>query len=133
MSPSEKRIILFLAFFLAVGAGARLYRERQSGMRFHVVRSPDNAYGKEASGNSRIEYPLHRGKSGPASLPAVISLNRATVRELVSIPGIGKALAREIVGYRESHGPYRDKHDLLRIDRITISLYRRIEPHLALR
>lgn len=35
-----------------------------------------------------------------------IDVNQAGVRELCCLPGIGPALAMEIISYREQHGPY---------------------------
>src|SRR3990172_1792753 len=43
----------------------------------------------------------------------VLDLNRATVEQLSTLPGIGPELARRIVRYREKHGPYRRVEELL--------------------
>jgi competence ComEA-like helix-hairpin-helix protein len=45
--------------------------------------------------------PAERRPTGP------LDLNRATAQELDALPGLGPALARRIVAYRESHGPFR--------------------------
>ncbi len=44
-----------------------------------------------------------------------LDLNRATVEELEALPGIGPALARRIVEYRERYGPFQRLEDLLEI------------------
>lgn len=137
MSHTEKKIILFLALFLAIGAGARLYRERQTRTRFWVVRS-HNAPGKEIqtadrlTGKRRSNGAEKREDRSPTLPGKLVPLNRATVQNLVSIPSVGPALAREIVEHRARHGPFKEKHDLLKVKRMTISLYLRIAPHVVL-
>ncbi|HHV54388.1 MAG TPA: helix-hairpin-helix domain-containing protein [Firmicutes bacterium] len=41
-----------------------------------------------------------------------ISLNQAGIAELVALPGIGPELARRIVEYRETHGPFTSVDEL---------------------
>jgi competence protein ComEA len=42
-------------------------------------------------------------------------LNQAAVEDLVMIPGISHRLARRIVEFRESHGPFKTWHQLRRV------------------
>jgi competence protein ComEA len=51
-------------------------------------------------------------RASPAS-DGVLDINRATADELETLPGIGPGLARAIVEYRESQGPFRAVEDLL--------------------
>jgi len=44
-----------------------------------------------------------------------LDINRATAAELEKLPGIGPALARRIVEWREIHGPFRSVEDLLQV------------------
>ena len=44
-----------------------------------------------------------------------MDLNRATAGELESLPGIGPALARRIISFREDHGPFRTLDDLVQV------------------
>jgi competence protein ComEA len=41
-----------------------------------------------------------------------IDLNRSSAADLEALPGIGPALARRIVAYREAHGPFKKVDDL---------------------
>jgi competence protein ComEA len=65
------------------------------------------------------------------SPPAAIDLNRATVADLVALPGIGPARARAIVAFRDSAGSFRQLEDLRRVSGITAAVYRQIAPRLA--
>ncbi len=58
------------------------------------------------------------GRKGSAVGGEVLDLNRATARELEALPGIGPALARRILAYRESHGPFRRVEDLQKVSGI---------------
>lgn len=42
-----------------------------------------------------------------------IDVNSADARELAELPGVGKAIAANIVAYREEHGPFADVEELL--------------------
>ena len=52
------------------------------------------------------------------SMPGPLNLNTATEKELDTLPGIGEALARRIVEYREEHGGFRAVEELMEISGI---------------
>ncbi|RUM87585.1 MAG: hypothetical protein DSZ24_05840 [Thermodesulfatator sp.] len=56
--------------------------------------------------------------------------NRASVKELEELPGIGPTLARRIVEYRERHGPFRHPEDLLAVKGIGPRRLERLLPYL---
>ena len=62
----------------------------------------------------------------------VIDINRASVEEFTKLPGVGPALARRIVAFREKHGPFRRVEDLLAIRGIGHKKWKAIRPHLAI-
>ena len=51
-------------------------------------------------------------KSG-AGRPQQININRATVAELKTLPGVGEATAKRIVAYRSKNPPFRRIEELL--------------------
>ncbi len=53
--------------------------------------------------------PLTFVEAGP------LDLNQASAAELEKLPGIGPVLARRIVEWRETHGPFRSVQDLLKV------------------
>jgi competence protein ComEA len=52
---------------------------------------------------------------GPASPPAPVDLNTATLEQLDTLPGVGPATARAIVEWRQQHGRFRSADDLMHI------------------
>ena len=58
--------------------------------------------------------------------PPKVDLNTAGIDELKELPGIGDALARRIVEYRKSHGPFKALDELDNISGIGPSLIERI-------
>ena len=49
---------------------------------------------------------------------APIDINRATLDDLITLPGIGPALAQRIIDYRSEHGPFRSVEELERVSGI---------------
>ncbi len=58
------------------------------------------------------------GANDPSLTEHRISLNQATVQQLVDIPGVGPVLARRIVDHRDAAGPFREVEDLLDVSGI---------------
>ncbi len=62
---------------------------------------------------------------------ALIDVNRAGVEELTTIKGIGPALARRIVEYRNQHGRFESVDDLLAVKGIGPKLLARIRDRVS--
>lgn len=60
-----------------------------------------------------------------------VDVDAADARELERLPGVGPGLARRIVEYRESHGPFGDLTGLDRVPGIGPALLERLGPHLS--
>ena len=50
--------------------------------------------------------------------PSPLDLNAAAEEELTALPGIGEALARRIVEYREANGPFESVEELTEVSGI---------------
>ncbi|MGH7523117.1 MAG: ComEA family DNA-binding protein [Gemmatimonadales bacterium] len=60
-----------------------------------------------------------------------IDLNRASVADLVTLPGIGPGKAGAIVAFRDSAGPFRQIEDLRRVPGISAALLKRLTGHVV--
>ena len=67
---------------------------------------------------------------GKAAKPpaATIDINKATATDLQKLPGIGPSLAKQIVAYREKHGPFRRIEDLMVIKGMGFKKWKEIRP-----
>ena len=119
--PQEHRAILILLALAVGGHGAR-----------QLLSSTDSAPGAirflgEAAGGSaaahRDSVTAHARPLGPGER---VDIDRASVRELERLPGVGPGLARKIAADRESRGPFGSSEGLDRVPGIGPSLLARI-------
>lgn len=61
-----------------------------------------------------------------------IHLNSAPQSQLETLKGVGPALAKRIIAYREEHGGFVAVEQLLEVKGIGEALYREIEPYVDL-
>ena len=76
------------------------------------------------------EYAQERSATNQPSF--VIDINQATAEDFQKLPGIGPALARRIVTFREKHGPFRRVEDLLAIRGIGHKKWKAIRAHVII-
>ena len=63
-----------------------------------------------------------------AAIGEPVDLNRASLRELDALPGVGPVLAARIIDHRTRHGAFRSKDDLRAVRGIGPRLFERLEP-----
>jgi competence protein ComEA len=63
---------------------------------------------------------------------ALININQATLKELTSLPGIGKKRANDIIAYREKNGKFTNIEDLKKVDGIGKDTLEKIKDHIVL-
>ncbi len=80
--------------------------------------------GKAAERESRASTPLAAGER--------LDPNTASATELERLPRVGPGVARRIVEWRTSHGPFRTLADLDSVPGVGAALLREAAPHLAL-
>ena len=75
-----------------------------------------------------------RAENNAASVngePGKININTATVDELMTLPGIGEARAKDIITFREQNGPFEAVEDLMKISGIKTALFGKIENQIT--
>ena len=62
---------------------------------------------------------------------ALLELNTADQAALETLPGIGEALARRILAYRETYGPFSSVDELQAVDGIGPGILARLRPYVT--
>ncbi len=70
--------------------------------------------------------------SSPTRSP-LININTASQAELESLPGIGPTLARRIIEFRETHGPFNSIEDLKKVPGIGEATFSRLKDYITVR
>lgn len=66
-----------------------------------------------------------------ASLPNALNINKATAKELESLPHIGRKTAEKIVEFREANGPFRRVEHLMQVRGISENRFVEIRQFLT--
>ena len=114
----ESRVVMILVALLLAGTVIDLYGRLHKGGEFTssmLIRKPGN-YGPSKNDPTTTNYQTQVSTLKP-EIPATgkIRINSATSSEIMSIPGIGPVLAGRIMEYRDSHGEFKGKADLLKV------------------
>lgn len=74
------------------------------------------------------------GAQQPASPAAAktIDINQAGEEELTVIPGIGPAMAKRIVDFRQQNGPFRQVEDLMKVKGIGEKSLEKLRPYVKI-
>ena len=60
-----------------------------------------------------------------------VNINTADIEELRAIPGMNEKLALSVLTYREEHGGFTDKSELIGVNGIGDEIYRELEPYIT--
>ncbi len=85
----------------------------------------------EAKDGMQVRIP-YIGESINVSENKLIDINKASVEELCTIPGIGESRAKAIIEYRESKGGFSDIEELKEISGIKNATFDKIKPYVCL-
>lgn len=64
---------------------------------------------------------------------ALININTADVEKLMTLPGIGKSKANDIIKYRESNGRFEAKEDIMKVSGIKEAAYEKIKEYITVK
>ncbi len=120
-TPQETRALIFLVTALLVGSGVTLYK------RMHPGSAPELTVEKRQVGLQHEE----ETSAARAQTVTRINLNRATCAELEVLPGVGPALSRRIVDYREAKGPFKRIEDIMQVRGIGPQTFEQMKDHLT--
>lgn len=91
LTSQERKVIIFVLCLLILGIGL-------------------NFFGKTAKSSPRLDY-----ERLEEQLFKKLDINKATLSELVTIPGVGEKLASDIIDYRKSHAGFETIEELKQI------------------
>jgi competence ComEA-like helix-hairpin-helix protein len=114
LTSTERKVILFLASTLLLGAGIRFYRETFPSRRQYDYRTSDSTFADLSRRLLTDSAATTRHRSSKT-----IELNSATRQELMRLSGIGEVMAGRILEYRARAGSFRRVDDLLHVKGIT--------------
>lgn len=125
-----------VVFWVGWSLPASLERDRESDLspmkaasaEGPVVQTTEPAARKPASPSN--SPPRAVGESTPAVRTGKLDLNRATLEDIESLPGIGPVLAARIVEYRKAKGAFRSIGDLRSVKGIGKKKFERVRPLL---
>lgn len=93
----------------------------------------DDITGESQNNDNVISFQyLTQSKSDSASSTSpdatgLININKASVSELDTLPGIGKARAEAIIEYREKNGGFKAKEDIMNVSGIGEGIYDKLK------
>lgn len=102
MSITERKIFVFLFFFLCLGIGLKVYRSHFKGPELKVKHSKE------------LED-LIKSFEEKREQAVELDLNLATQKDFESLPGLGPSLAKEIVQYRLKNGKFKKPEEFLKV------------------
>lgn len=118
MTSQERWLVVLVAFLVLFGSAARRYRP-----------APAERPRPETAMHESWEEVPEGGEEGPGE--ERIDLNRCDVRDLERIPGLGPVLARRVIEWRETRGPFRAVEDLEKVRGIGPKTMRRVRSRVV--
>ena len=96
----------------------------EDGMRLEI---PTYAKVKEAKAQGMIISDDGSMSAGAATADGLININKADLSQLCTLPGIGESRAESIIAYRQEHGDFQKKEDIMQVTGIKSGMYEKIE------
>ncbi|HAV22183.1 MAG: hypothetical protein A3H45_15515 [Ignavibacteria bacterium RIFCSPLOWO2_02_FULL_55_14] len=121
LTPTERRVMLFLTTTFVVGLGLRLFQESFASPPIFDYSASDSTFAALSAAADAEKAPDDTS-AGP------VNVNTASKERLMSLPGIGAATAERIIMEREERGPFRSANDLRRVRGIGAKRIEQLRP-----
>mgnify|MGYP001562656463 CR=1 FL=1 len=139
LSRQEKSVLLFLAAVVLIGMAIGYLGKILPGQENPVNISSQKISASKVNSstalttNASTSFDLVRLRSPQAAQDKSlrVNLNKASLDELVKLPGIGEALAGRILDYRDTAGGFKSIEDIRRVKGIGESKFAAIKDKLS--
>ena len=64
---------------------------------------------------------------------ALVNVNAADLKELMTLTGVGRKVAQRIVAYRDAHGPFRKADDVKKVEGVSDAVWEKNRARIAVR
>ena len=139
-TQNERRVILFLVVTFLAGGIIKLYRsshpvqqqfnytssDSEFAARSALAEQPDSILEQSTSSSSVERRPVSKTHASKK-----ININTASAVELTKLPGIGEAMAKKIIAYRNEHGNLKTVEELMNVKGIGKKKFERLAPLLT--
>ncbi len=125
LSPIEKKSVIIVSVIILAGFIIESTQPKIVQTDLYDYSLQDSLFNKRSGWNK--DTVIIQEKSGSTKkkkpkknslIPGSININKADQKELERLPRIGPSIARNIIEYREEHGDFKSKEDLLKVKRI---------------
>lgn len=116
----------------AAQAGLNLAQKVSDGMKI-AVPSEEEWSRMEAAGQTEIMGQAEIMGQSEAEEDGRVDLNTAGREELMTLPGIGRVRAEEILRYRQEQGPFQQAEDVMKVPGIKAAVFEKIRDDIVVR
>ena len=118
LTKQEKIILIFLTLTFATGLGVNSYKKSQQSIQLSV--QPDQINSARTKADRFIAE------------QRFININTSKIGELTRLPGVGEEIAKNIIEYHRTHGPFRSKEGLMQVKGIGDKKFEKIKDLIVL-
>jgi len=129
---TELMVVMLLTSSLLIGTAIRQFRDKPAAAHTFSYTAVDSQFVRGARAfHDAVSHQNRPVRDTANVLPASpLDLNRAGERDLIRLPGVGPAIARRILAYRQAHGRFTSVQELRHVRGIGPRTLERIRPHL---
>ncbi|MDP1677695.1 MAG: helix-hairpin-helix domain-containing protein [Bacteroidota bacterium] len=127
-TKNEQKVFLFLSLVMLAGVAVKAYKA-------YIVPPAAISFDYSVSDsvfNERSKSLINDGlvSDNGRTITKKININGATKTELMSLPGIGEAMAERIMLHRDEKGKFKTINELRKIKGIGEKKFEKLKPHI---